>query len=168
MPSDQIDLIVSQWRAHAGIQVNPAPLEVTGRILQIAQHIERARAKALAPWGLTLADFDVLATLTRSAPARGVNPRELLNETMITSGAMTTRLDRLEALGCIRRDPDTSDRRGVLVVLTDTGRAIAEQAFIAVMESEEALVAALGTVERRRLQITLRSLGVACREASVA
>ena len=168
MSTDQIDLIVSQWRAHGGIQVNPAPLEVTGRILQIAQHIERARLKALAPWGLTLADFDVLATLTRSAPERGVNPRDLLHETMITSGAMTTRLDRLEALDCIRRDPDASDRRGVLVVLTDTGRAIAERAFMAVMETEEALLVSLGNVERRRLQTALRALGTACREASFA
>ena len=165
MPADQIDQILDQWRHHATVRTDPAPLGVTGRVLQIAQHLERSRLKVLSSWGLTLADFDVLATLSRSAFQRSVNPRDLLAETMITSGAMTTRLDRLEALDCIRRDPDPSDRRGVLISLTETGKVMVEQAFAAVMASEGALLASLSVAERRRLDSALRTLVLACRGA---
>ncbi|MEO7369272.1 MAG: MarR family transcriptional regulator [Ilumatobacteraceae bacterium] len=166
MPSDQIDQIVQQWREHVTALVDPGPLAVTGRILQIARHLERARLKVLTAWGLTLADFDVLATLSRTAHDRSLNARELLGETMVTSGAMTTRLDRLEALACIRRDPDPADRRGVLISLTETGKVMVEQAFAAVMASEASLLTALGTTERKRLESVLRSLVVACRAGS--
>jgi DNA-binding MarR family transcriptional regulator len=166
MPEDQIDSILEQWRSHPTVRTDPAPLATTGRVLQIAQHLERARLKVLAAWGLTLADFDVLATLSRSALQRSVNPRDLLADTMITSGAMTTRLDRLEALDCIRRDPDPADRRGVLVSLTETGKVMVEQAFAAVMNSEAALLASLSVAERRRLDAALRTLVLACRNAT--
>jgi DNA-binding MarR family transcriptional regulator len=164
MSSDQIDHILEQWRNHATVRADPTPLAVTGRVLQVAQHLERTRLKVLSAWGLTLADFDVLATLSRSAEQRGVNPRDLLGETMITSGAMTTRLDRLESLDCIQRRPDPSDRRGVLISLTETGQVIAAEAFAAVMRSEEALLASLTIAERRRLDSSLRSLVLACRQ----
>jgi DNA-binding MarR family transcriptional regulator len=166
MAPDQVDQILEQWRSHATITTDPSPLAVTGRVLQIAQHLERARLKVLRAWGLTLADFDVLATLTRIDFQRAINPRDLLGETLITSGAMTTRLDRLEALDCIRRDPDPADRRGVLVSLTRTGKVIVEQAFAAVMASEKALLAPLGVAERRRLDASLRRLALACRNAA--
>ncbi len=161
MSSDHVDRILQQWRDHPTVRVDPSPLAVTGRVLQIAQHLERTRLKVLSAWGLTLADFDVLATLSRSANERSVNPRDLLAETMITSGAMTTRLDRLEALDCIHRAPDPSDRRGVLISLTETGKVIAAEAFAAVMGSEEALLAPLSIAERRRLDSSLRALVLA-------
>ncbi len=163
MASDQVDLIIEQWRNHQSSRVDPSPLAVTGRVLQIAQHIERTRLRVLNTWGLTLADFDVLATLNRSAPDRSVNPRHLLVETMITSGAMTTRLDRLETLGCIRRAPDPADRRGVLVSLTDKGRTIAAQAFAAVMAAEASLLSGIGATDRRHLDASLRKLALECR-----
>ena len=121
--------------------------------------------KVLSRWGLTLGDFDVLATLRRSASDRGINPRALLADTMITSGAMTTRLDRLEAAKCITRAPDPDDRRGILISLTETGRIVAEQALEAVLREERDLLAALTLADRKRLATSLRGLVIAC-EAS--
>lgn len=158
MPSDQIDQIMQQWREHPSVRTDPAPLAVTGRILQIARQLERSRLDVLAPWGLTLGDFDLLATLSRSAYDRSVNPSQLLAETMITTGAMTTRLNRLEALACISRAADPTDRRGVLVALTKRGRRVAQEAFAAVMEAEAAVVDSLSPSEQRRLASTLRNL----------
>jgi DNA-binding MarR family transcriptional regulator len=161
MSADQVDHIIEQWNAHQTAHVDPAPLAVTGRILQIARHLERARLQLLAPWRLTLADFDVLATLARSRREEGVNPRSLLSETMVTSGAITTRLDRLEALGYIRRMPDPADRRGVLVQLTATGSEAASAAFAAVMAAEDVFVGRLPNAQRHSLQAALRTLGAA-------
>jgi DNA-binding MarR family transcriptional regulator len=84
---------------------------------------------------------------------------------MVTSGALTTRLDRLEALGCIRRTPDPADRRGVLVSLTDQGKTIAGKAFAAVMAAEATFLEALGASDRRHLDTSLRKLALQCRPA---
>jgi DNA-binding MarR family transcriptional regulator len=123
---DLIDRMNEQWRA-ARPDLDPGPLEVVGRVIVLAQYLERSVNEALAPHGLTLGQFDILATLRRRPDDR-LTPTQLMQSVMLSSGGMTNRLDRLEEAGWIRREPDPEDRRGVVVGLTRKGRELIDAA----------------------------------------
>ena len=108
-------------------------------------------ANALEPW-----EFDVLSALRRSGEPYELSPGRLLRETLVTSGTMTNRVDRLVARGLVGRRADPTDRRGVLVRLTPRGRAAVDAALDALLGSERELLAALSTRERDRLGALLR------------
>ena len=116
--------------------LDTAPLEVVGRLLLCADHVERAIVAALQPFGLSFGDFDVLNTLRRQGGHEGANPRDLARSSLITSGAMTSRLDRLERAALIERRPDPADRRAVLVHLTEEGERLAEVSLRAVLAAD--------------------------------
>jgi len=124
---DLIDRINEQWRFERR-DLDPAPLEVVGRVLVLAHHLERSVNEALAEHGLTLGQFDILATLRRHGPGGKLPPKLLMQSIALTSGAMTNRLDRLEEAGLIRREPDAFDRRGVVVGLTRKGLEVIDAA----------------------------------------
>lgn len=131
--------MISAWHARRpGLDVSP--LEVVGRLLLCAHHLERALVDALKPLGLSFGDFDVLNTLRRVGAATGTNPRELTRSSLITSGAMTARLDRLAHAGLIERTADPADRRGVLVTLTGKGKRLADRALGVVIDADEAFL----------------------------
>jgi DNA-binding MarR family transcriptional regulator len=123
---DLIDRMNEQWRA-ARPDLDPGPLEVVGRVIVLAQYLERSVNEALAPHGLSLGQFDILATLRRRPDGR-LTPTQLMQSVMLSSGGMTNRLDRLEEAGWIRREPDPEDRRGVVVGLTRKGRTLIDAA----------------------------------------
>jgi len=123
---DLIDRMNEQWRA-ARPDLDPGPLEVVGRVIVLAQYLERSVNEALAAHGLTLGQFDILATLRRQPDGR-LTPTQLMRSVMLSSGGMTNRLDRLEEAGWIRREPDPEDRRGVVVGLTRKGRELIDAA----------------------------------------
>lgn len=156
---DALDVIAEQLAA-----TYPDPdtsgLMVTGRILRLATAIAAARTERLADWDLTVADYDVLATLRRAAPPEGMNPSEVLASVMITSGGMTKRLDRLEERGLLERSPDPDDRRAVRVRLTPAGRRVIDQALPALLAAEAELVrrAIPRAQDRRGLEAGLRAL----------
>ena len=133
---------------------------ITGRILRLAQFLESRRQAILEPMGLTVADFDVLASLWRRAGPGPLNVRDLQRSLLLSSGGMTKRLDRLETVALIRRTPDPSDRRGVLIELTATGTDIIQHALTAVLSSERDLVAtAIHSAQtRHRVEDGLRRL----------
>jgi DNA-binding MarR family transcriptional regulator len=118
--ADVIDQLLAAWRA-ARPDLDPSPLEVVGRVIVLAQHLEESVESALAKHHLTLGQFDILATLRRHPDGR-LTPTQLMQSVMLSSGGMTNRLDRLEEAGLIRRLADPSDRRGVVVELTGKGR----------------------------------------------
>jgi DNA-binding MarR family transcriptional regulator len=119
---DVIARMLAGWRA-ARPDLDPSPLAVVGRVIVLARHLEASVEAALAPHGISLAQFDILATLRRHGPAGGLSPGELCRSQMlVSSGSMTNRLDRLERDGLIARKPDPADRRGVVVELTAKGR----------------------------------------------
>src|SRR5262249_27909045 len=116
---------------------------VFGRIARIAALVEQSMDRVFEPHGLTGADFVVLAALRRSGAPYRLTPTALSRSMMVSSGGTTKRLDRLEAQGLIRRDPDPDDRRGTLVTLTDTGLATIETVETEHAQNEKRLLAPL-------------------------
>jgi DNA-binding MarR family transcriptional regulator len=157
LPTDSVDRIIQAW-AERDPRVDASPLEVVGRLLLCAAHLERAIVAALEPFGLSFGDFDVLNTLRRHGDDEGTKPRDLARSSLITSGAMTSRLDRLEEAGLIRRRPDPTDRRGVLVQLTDRGERLAEDALHAVVAADETFLEPLSRPQRDAVAAALKQL----------
>lgn len=102
--------------------LDPSPLDVVGRVLVLARHLEQSVETALKPHELSLGQFDILATLRRGGEGAKMTPTTLWKSVMLSSGAMTNRLDRLEGAGLISREPDPDDRRGFVVGLTPEGK----------------------------------------------
>ncbi|NNF12065.1 MAG: MarR family transcriptional regulator [Gemmatimonadetes bacterium] len=125
MTDDMIERLVEQW-SRVRPELDAGPMRISGRLLRLAKLVERRTEAVLKPLGLELWQFDVLATLRRYD--RDMSPGELLDATMLTSGAMTYRLDRLEASRLIERRPDPDDRRGVRVRLTAGGAELVDRA----------------------------------------
>jgi DNA-binding MarR family transcriptional regulator len=157
MATDSVDRIIEAW-AERDPRVDASPLEVVGRLLVCAFHLERAIAAALQPFGLSFGDFDVLNTLRRRGDDQGAKPGELARSSLITSGAMTSRLDRLERARLIERRPDPTDRRGVLVRLTEQGERLAEESLNAVIAADEDFLEPLSQRQRDSVASALRQL----------
>jgi DNA-binding MarR family transcriptional regulator len=155
--TDSVDRIVEAW-AKRDPRVDARPLEVAGRLLLCAAHLERAIVASLEPFGLSFGDFDVLNTLRRSGDEQGTNPSDLAQASLITSGAMTARLDRLERAGLIRRAPDPTDRRAVRVHLTEEGEQLVEPALHAVIAADNAFLEPLSQRRRDAVASALRQL----------
>ena len=156
-PTDAVDRITAQWR-HERPDLDPTPMGVIGRISRIAALVQRELDRVFAEHELTGADFDVLATLRRSGAPYRLTPGELSRSTMVTTGGMTKRLDRLESTGMIRREADPRDRRGKLIALTPKGRDLVDHAVEAHLGNEERLLAGLPVAKRRELAGLLREL----------
>jgi DNA-binding MarR family transcriptional regulator len=114
--------------------------------------------EVFARYGITWGEYTVLAALRRAGPPYRMNPTTLFNSVILSSGAMTNRLDRLEEMGLIRRLPDPTDRRGRLVELTTKGRALVDKAVVEHLANEERLLSGLSASERARLADLLRKL----------
>jgi DNA-binding MarR family transcriptional regulator len=161
---DEIDRIVDQW-ARERPDLDASPMAVVGRIKQLARELERALERVFAGFDLSLGDFDVLATLRRSGEPFRLTPGALLDSMMVTSGAVTKRVDRLERAGLVTRAPDPADRRGVLVGLTPEGLELIDRVVEEHVANEENLLADLSDRERERLVRLLRKLGESVRAA---
>ena len=155
--TDAVDRITAQWRRERP-DLDPAPMGVIGRITRISALAQRELERVFAEHGLSGGDFDVLATLRRSGTTNRLTPGELSRSTMITTGGMTKRLDRLDASGLIRREPDPRDRRGKLIALSDEGEALVDRAVEAHVQNEERLLAGLPAEKREQLAALLREL----------
>ena len=157
---DEVDRLVEAWRRERS-DLDLGPMEVLSRVSRLSHHLDRARRQAFAEHGLESWEFDVLAALRRSGPPYQLSPGRLLRETLVTSGTMTNRIDRLERRGLVSRLPDPSDRRGVLVRLTERGRHTVDGALVSLLELERPLLSALGAEDREQLAGLLRRLGTA-------
>jgi DNA-binding MarR family transcriptional regulator len=125
--ADGIDRMIDAWQRELP-GLDPSALEVVGRVIVLAQYLEKSVNAALKVHKLSLGQFDILATLRRQGPAGGLTPKQLLGSVMLTSGGMTARLTKLEEAGLIVRRPDPADRRGVVVELTAKGRKLIDAA----------------------------------------
>lgn len=155
---DRAARAVAQWR-HEMPQMDVAAMEVIGRLNELSALIGRDHLEPhFARFGLQRGEFDVLATLRRSGTPFILTPTDLYEATMMTSGGMTARLDRLEKRGLIARQPNPDDRRGVLVRLTDEGQALVEAAVVPHAQNETRLLSVLSTAERDQLNSLLYKL----------
>ncbi|MEE6259796.1 MarR family winged helix-turn-helix transcriptional regulator [Plantactinospora sonchi] len=155
--ADHVDLVLAQWARHRP-ELDVSPMAVIGRLSRLSRLVGAELQRTFATHGLDGASFDVLATLRRAGPPYRLTPTELMRAAMVTSGAITQRLDRLEARGLVTRTPSEADRRAVLVALTDEGRALVDRVLPDHVATEERLLAALAPAEREDLARTLRGL----------
>ena len=144
---DEVDDLVAAWRAQRP-DLDVEPMQVLSRISRLARHLDIARRGAFAEHELESWAFDVLSALRRQGPPFQLTPGALLRATLVTSGTMTNRIDRLAAEGLVRREPDPRDKRGVLVTLTDRGQERVDAALAGLLRRERALLAGLDDGER--------------------
>jgi DNA-binding MarR family transcriptional regulator len=154
---DRIGRVRAEWgREDPGLDT--APMEVIGRILRAAHLADARIRKVLREEGLDRGSLDVLATLRRSGPPYRLTPTQLYQELVITSGAMTHRIDALVRSGMVERIADPADRRSMLVGLTGRGRELAGRAMAAHMRCEAAMAGLLLPPEREALAALLARL----------
>jgi DNA-binding MarR family transcriptional regulator len=154
---DEVDRIVLAWQRERP-DLDVTPLEVLSRVSRLARHLDRARSAAFAEHGLESWEFDVLSALRRAGAPYELSPGQLVTQTLVTSGTMTNRVDRLTARGLVQRLPDPRDRRGVIVRLTPAGRATVDDAFAGLLSRERDLLGELDAADSARLADLLRRL----------
>jgi DNA-binding MarR family transcriptional regulator len=152
-----MDGILAQWKRERP-DVDVAALGIMGRLFRVAQLADAELAKGIALHDLQPGWFDLLAALRRAGRPFELNPTQLMATTMLSSGGMTKRLDRLEEAGLVERRPDPGDRRGTLVGLTRKGQALVDAALPTHVGNEERLLRTLSASERRTLDELLRKL----------
>jgi DNA-binding MarR family transcriptional regulator len=157
---DDVDDLIDQWRAQRP-DLDPDQLASAGTVNRMGRVLARAVATleaGLAEHGLKLGEFDVLSSLRRHGTPYEATPGELLRQLFLSSGAMTNRLDRLEAAGLVERHPSPDDGRLVVVRLTPAGKRLVERAVETHTATEHRLLGALDDRERRTLDRLARKL----------
>ncbi|MGC2407573.1 MAG: MarR family transcriptional regulator [Candidatus Cybelea sp.] len=154
---DRIDRILAQWNRERP-DLDTRAMGLVGRIQRAAAALRPRLDDTHARSGLAGESFDVLAALRRAGRPYQLSPTQLYREMMLTSGAMTNRIDRLEEAGLVSRRPDPQDRRGTLVRLTAKGKALIDAATSEHVANEERLLAGLSAREQLQLGELLRKL----------
>ena len=154
---DRIDRILAQWKRERP-DLDARAMGLIGRIQRAAAALRPRLDDTHGLSGLQGESFDVLASLRRSGRPYQLSPTQLYREMMLTSGAMTNRIDRLEEAGLVARRPDPQDRRGTLVRLTAKGKALIDAATSQHVANEERLLAGLSEREQLQLGEVLRKL----------
>jgi len=160
MPSsDEVDRIVDAW-ARERPDLDFSPLQVLSRVARLSRHLERARRAAFAVSDLDPWEFDVLSALRRAGTPYQLSPKALLQQTLVSSGTMTNRIDRLVARQLVERRTDPNDGRGILVVMTALGQERVDRAIRELLDSEAELLDALSPADQERLAGLLRKLSL--------
>jgi DNA-binding MarR family transcriptional regulator len=155
-PSDHVDHLLAQW-ADERPEFDTSALSVAARVARLERFLHRTSRSALDGFGLNEGEGNVLAALRRAGPPFALTPTELYRSLLLSSGAMTNRIDRLEEAGYVVRDRDPDDRRRVLVRLTDAGRELIDDAMDAHVDAlSDVLTSALDDTERAELVGLLR------------
>ena len=149
--TDRVAHIQEQWRRERP-DLDTSPVGVIGRLHRLAAHLTGELLPVYRRFGLGEGDFDVLASLRRAGEPYELAPGELARHTMVTTGGMTKRLDRLEEAGLVTRRAATGDRRGRVVALTDRGRALVDEAIAAHLANERRILEALSPADRHDLE----------------
>ncbi|MBD0690114.1 MarR family winged helix-turn-helix transcriptional regulator [Streptomyces sp. CBMA123] len=152
--ADHVALIQARWRRERP-DLDVSPLAVIGRLHRLAARLTAELTLVFERYGLSEGEFDVLAALRRAGAPYERAPGELAAHTMVTTGAMTKRVDRLERAGLVTRRPAEDDRRGRVVALTDAGLRLFDEAFTAHIRNEHRLLAHLDPDEAAALQALL-------------
>ncbi|SEL15177.1 MarR family winged helix-turn-helix transcriptional regulator [Streptacidiphilus jiangxiensis] len=156
--ADAVDRIVAQWRRERP-DLDSTPVHVIGRISRLHWALDERLAQVFDRYDLGRGEFDILASLRRAGAPFELTAGELRGSTMVTSGAVTKRVDRLERAGLVSRRTAHEDARGRIIGLTERGRALVDEAVAAHLHNEATLLAGLTTDERATLADLLRKLG---------
>ncbi|MEP6480155.1 MAG: MarR family transcriptional regulator [Rhodoglobus sp.] len=157
--SDEVDRIVDAW-ARERPDLDFSPLQVLSRVARLSRHLDRARRTAFAASDLESWEFDVLSALRRAGAPYQLSPKALLQQTLVSSGTMTNRIDRLVDRGLVERRTDPNDGRGILVVMSRVGRERVDGAISQLLESEAELLDGLSVGDQERLAVLLRKLSL--------
>ncbi len=157
--NDEVDRIVQSWR-HERPDLDFSPLEVLSRVGRLAKQLDRARKDAFHKSKLESWEFDVLAALRRAGTPYRLSPKALLQQTLVSSGTMTNRIDRLVQSGLVVRREDPKDGRGVLVEMTASGLTRVDAAITRLVDAEAQLLASLTKAEQKRLAESLKRLSL--------
>lgn len=160
MPAhDEVDRIVDSWLRERP-DLDFTPLQVLSRVARLSKHLDRARRTAFSRSELESWEFDVLSALRRAGSPYELSPKALLQQTLVSSGTMTNRIDRLVERGLVTRRSAPNDGRGILVGMTPAGLAHVDDAITRLLDAEAGLLATLPSVEQERLAGLLRKLSL--------
>ena len=148
---DHVDRILDEWRRERP-DLDASPIGIIGRLHRLAAELTEQLVEVYREHGLGEGEFDVLAALRRAGDPFERAPGDLADHTMVTSGAMTKRIDRLEAAGLVTRRPSAVDGRGRVVALTPHGRETIDRAIEAHIANEHRLVGMLDPADRAALE----------------
>ncbi|HEV7183707.1 MAG TPA: MarR family transcriptional regulator [Leifsonia sp.] len=156
---DEVDRIVDAWLRERP-DLDFSPLQVLSRVARLSRHLDRARRTAFDRSDLESWEFDVLAALRRAGPPYQLSPKSLLQQTLVSSGTMTNRIDRLVSRGLVERRTDPNDGRGILVQMTSQGLIRVDAAITRLVDAESDLLASLSAADQERLAALLRKLSL--------
>jgi len=154
---DHVDFVLTQWH-HQCPGLDVSAMAVFSRLFRLHTLAAREVDAAFRRHGLHQGEFDVLATLYHAGPPHTLNPQALVSALLLSSGAMTNRLDRLEQAGLLARHPNPDDRRGVMVSLTPRGLRVTKAVLGDYLDELERLLAPLAAADRKQLATLLRRL----------
>lgn len=160
MPAhDEVDRIVDSWLRERP-DLDFSPLQVLSRVGRLSKHLDRARRTAFSGSELDSWEFDVLSALRRAGTPYELSPKALLQQTLVSSGTMTNRIDRLVERGLVTRRTDPNDGRGVLVGMTESGLTRVDAAITLLLDEEAELLSTLSVSDQERLAGLLRKLSL--------
>lgn len=162
---DHVDRIIQQWAVERP-ELDRAAMATLARILRAARLAELEMTKVFARFRLQRGEFDVLASLRRSGSPYRLSHGDLSRALLLSTGAMTNRIDRLEGAGLVRRLPDPGDRRGTLVKLTKQGRSTSDELLTAHVDNVQRILGVLSETERDTLADLLRKLLVSMEDSA--
>jgi DNA-binding MarR family transcriptional regulator len=157
MADDHTDRLLSGWD-EARPDLDVGALQVTARLSRIGPHLARRQEAVFSRFGLNRGEVGALSALRISGPPHRLSPTRLARGLMLSSAGITSRIDRLERRGFVRRLPDPDDRRGVMIELTDEGLDVVDAAVAANTISERQLLERLDAGEIAQLESILRKL----------
>lgn len=154
---DSVERMLDEWRREQP-ELNAFPLGIHGRVVRLSGHLLRRADEWLGPLGLSWEAFSLVVTLRRSGKPYEMRPTDILRESLLTSGAITNRIDRVAEMGLVKRYPDPDDRRGYLVKLTPAGKKLADKAIARHFAGVEGALDVLSPAEQDRLAELLSKL----------
>ncbi|CEJ18029.1 hypothetical protein RSIPO_00206 [Ralstonia solanacearum IPO1609] len=152
-----MDNLLAQWRRERP-DLDPSPMAVCGEVWRAGERLRQGVVANIAGADLDTAGFDVLLTLRRQGRGNALSPSALAKDMLLSTSAMTNRLDRLEKRGLIARQTDPDDRRGLRIVLTEAGFTLVDNLVASHLATEERMLAALSAKEREQLRALLTKI----------
>ena len=154
---DSVARLLSEWKQQLP-DLDPSPVGIQGRIVRLSAHLLRQSDNWLRPLDLSWEAFSLIVTLRRSGKPFELRPTDILRESLLTSGAITNRIDRVEQMGLVERCPDKEDRRSYVIRLTLAGKKLADKAIAQHFSAIDDLLGDLSSTERMQLAGLLSKL----------